>query len=140
MEDTVRMRTTYIFCYISEQPLIPIRPDFICRLYLKHLTKCAQILIADSLPIIYDVFVALRAYHLTCHSDKFRSSYYLFFILLSFFQNLLKPLQSVFIIQSSWKLSWSLTFIWSCIYQFFMKISHAWRHVGAILFFSHWVT
>ena len=69
------MRTTYIFlCYISQQPLVQIRPDFLCRLYLKHLSKCAQILIADSLPIIYDVFVALRAYHLTCHSDKFRSS------------------------------------------------------------------
>ena len=64
----------HFLCFISQQPLVQICPDFLCRLYLKHLSKCAQILCADSLTVIYDVCVSLMAYHLTCHSDKFRSS------------------------------------------------------------------
>ena len=69
----------HFLCFISQQPLVQICPDFLCRLYLKHLSKCAQILCADSLTVIYDVCVSLMAYHLTCHSDKFKSSFLLTF-------------------------------------------------------------
>ena len=113
-------------------------------------------LILVSIPV--QSLSALMAYHLTCQHVKFSSSllgdtpsaYHLLFLpksfflylffLLSFFHILCGGYFYVFIIQSTWNFPQSFIMSWSCVSTIFIAITHAWRHLGAILWFSDLVT